>query len=205
MKFKIKEFTHELKHHLPFTALATAFAIIIAILFVSFFKQNISENIFNILHPLHVIVSAIVTSAIFYKYKKNIFQAIIIGVFGAIIIGSISDVIFPYLGGEILQLKMHFHFPLIKIPLIIILSALIGSIIGILTGLTKIPHLVHVSISVFASIFYILAFSSQLSLIYFIGIFIIIILAVIIPCCTSDILFPFFFLGKEIKTCGCDC
>ena len=205
MRFKIKEFVHELRHHLPFTALATAIAIIIAILFVSFLKQNISEAIFEVIHPLHVVASAIVTSAIFYKYKKNIFQAMLVGVFGAIIIGSISDIIFPYLGGELLQLDMHFHLPLIEHPIIIILSALIGAAIGILTGLTKIPHIVHVGLSVFASIFYLIAFSTSMSLIYLIGIFVVVVVAVIIPCCTSDVLFPFFFLGKKIKTCECNC
>jgi len=203
MKFKTKEFIHELKHHLPFTAIATAGAIIIVLLFLNFFKQNVSETTFDILHPLHIIASAIVASAIFYKYKKNISQSIFVGVLGAIIIGSLSDIIFPYLGGLILNLKINFHLPLIEEPLIIFSSALAGSIIGITTKLTKIPHFIHITISVFASLFYILAFSLDLTLMKFLGIFIAIIIAVIVPCCTSDILFPFFFLGKKIKTCDC--
>ena len=203
MKFKTKELIHELKHHLPFTIFATAIAIIIVILIIYILKQDISETAFHLLHPLHIIASAIVTTAIFYKYKKNILQAIIVGTLGALIIGSISDIIFPYLGGKILNLNLIFHLPLIESPLIILTSAIIGSILGIFTKITKIPHTIHVSLSVFASLFYILAFSSKISLIYFIGIFIVVIIAVIIPCCTSDILFPFFFLGKKIKTCNC--
>lgn len=205
MKFKLKEFTHELKHHLPFTAIATAIAIVIAIFFVYFFKQNVSEIVFEILHPLHIIASAIVTSAIMYKYKKNIIQAILIGTIGAILIGSISDIILPYLGGELLSLQMYFHLPLIETPLIIIFCSLIGALLGILTGLTKLPHTIHIGLSVFTSIFYILAFSSNFPLIYILGIFIIIMIAVIVPCSTSDILLPFFFLGKRIKTCDCRC
>ena len=203
MKFKTKELIHELKHHLPFTAFATAIGIIIVIFFIYFFKQNISETIFNVLHPIHIIASAIVTTAIFYKYKKNIFQAIIVGVLGALIIGSVSDIIFPYLGGKILTLNLSFHLPLIENPLLIISSAIVGAFLGISIKITKIPHLVHVGLSVFASLFYLLAFSPQISPIYFLGVFVIVIIAVIIPCCTSDILFPFFFLGKKIKTCDC--
>jgi len=203
MKFKTKEFLHELKHHLPFTAIATAIAIIIVILVLNFLKQGVSETTFEILHPLHVIASAIVTAAIFYKHKKNIFQATLVGILGAIIIGSISDIIFPYIGGLILNMHMHFHLPIFEKPILILGSALIGSIIGISTKLTKIPHIIHVTLSVFASLFYILAFGTNFTLIKFIGIFIIIIIAVIVPCCTSDILFPFFFLGKRIKTCNC--
>ena len=203
MKFKTKDLIHELKHHLPFTVFATAIAIIIIISFIYFLKQNISETIFHVLHPLHIIASAIVTTAIFYKYKKNIFQAIIAGIFGALIIGSISDIIFPYLGGKILNLNLSFHLPLIEKPILILSSAIVGSILGTFIKITKIPHTVHVSLSVLASLFYILAFTPKISLLYFTGILIVIIIAVIIPCCTSDILFPFFFLGKRIKTCNC--
>ncbi len=203
MNFKLKEFFHELKHHAPFTALATILAVLISILIIYDLKQNISEEIFHILHPLHVIVSAIVTSAIFYKYKKNIFQAVLVGIFGSIIIGSISDIIFPYIGGKILTLKISFHLPIIEKPLLILLSAFIGSFLGIITRFTKIPHLIHVGLSVFASIFYLLSFTENFSFLFFVEVFVIVFIAVIIPCCTSDILFPFFFLGKRIKTREC--
>jgi hypothetical protein len=81
--------------------------------------------------------------------------------------------------------------------------ALLGSIIGIFSGLTKIPHFLHVGISVFASLFYLLAFSQTFNIPYFIATFFIVFIAVIIPCCISDILYPFFFLGENIKKCKC--
>jgi len=194
---KIKELLHELKHHIPFTALATLIAIILAIYIKS------SEGLFNVLHPLHIVASAIVTTAIFYKYKKSSIQAILVGITGAIIIGSLSDIVFPWLGGNLLNLNTEFHLLLIEEPIIILSSALIGSLIGIKTGMTKIPHLIHVLLSVFASMAYLLAFSTAISTFYFVGTFIIIFLAVIIPCCISDILFPFLFLGEKIKKCNC--
>jgi hypothetical protein len=200
---RMKEIIHELKHHLPFTAFATIIAIIMVILFQYLLQKQISENLFEIFHPLHIIASSIVTAGIFYKYKSKIIPALLIGITGSIIIGSLSDIILPWLGGNILSLGTSFHLLLIEKPALILAVAIIGSSLGISTKITEMPHFVHVFLSVFASLFYLLAFSSDFNLVYFIGAFLIVLVSVILPCCISDILFPFFFLGKKIKRCKC--
>ena len=203
MKTRTKELFHELKHHAPFTIIATVLAIIIVIGLKYIVSPSFDREAFEILHPLHVIASAVVSAGIFYKYKSKIIPAILVGIISAIVIGSLSDIIFPFLGGAIFGLHPHFHLPIIEAPLIILSSALLGGIIGITTKITKLPHLLHVSISVFASFFYLLAFSQTQSVIGFILAIIIVFIAVIIPCCVSDILLTFFFLGKKIKQCEC--
>lgn len=200
---KFKELIHELKHHAPFTAIATLMAVVV-ILFIQFVLiKNVSETAFEILHPAHVIFSGIVTAAIFYKYKKNAFQAIAVGMMGAILIGTLSDVIIPFLGGKLLALDIKLHLPIFEEPFIILGSALFGSVIGISTKITKMPHFMHVFLSVFASLFYLMAFSAGFSLVYFIAAFFIVFISVVFTACLSDIIFPFFFLGKRIKTCNC--
>lgn len=194
---------HELKHHAPFTIFATIVAIIFVIFIIYFVNQEIPKSFFHGLHFLHIFVSSMVTTAIFYKYKSNIFQAILVGIMGAIIIGSLSDVIFPYFGGVILKLKMEFHLPIIEETFLILMISLVGSFVGIYYKITKMPHFAHVFLSVFASLFYLLVFSSFFSLIYFLGAIFIVFISVIIPCCTSDILFPFIFLREKIKKCRC--
>ena len=200
---RTKELLHELKHHLPFTASATIIAIILVIFLQYLFQKQISENLFNIFHPLHIVASSIVTAGIFYKYKPKVIYALLIGITGSIIIGSLSDIILPWLGGNLLGLGTSFHLLLIEEPVLILLSALIGSSIGISTKITEMPHFIHVFLSVFASLFYLLAFSLNFSLVYFAGAFLIVLIAVIIPCCMSDLLFPFFFIGEKIKRCEC--
>jgi hypothetical protein len=194
---KTKEVIKELRNHVPFTALATVIAILISFYFKYVTLSEFKESIFHTFHILHIIASATVTSAIFHKYKKNLNQAILVGISGAIIIGSLSDIIFPYLGGTILNLNTIFHLPLLEMPIWIIFFALIGSITGILTKFTKMPHFIHVFLSVFASLFYLLTFSPTFDFVYFIGAFFIVFIAVIIPCCLSDIIFPFLFLPKK--------
>ena len=200
---RTKELIHELKHHGPFTAIATLIAVFLVIILQNILTKNVSEQTFNILHPVHIIVSGIASAAIFYKYKKNVSQALMVGVLGSILIGTLSDVIVPFIGGTLFTLQTEFHLPIVEKPIIILSSALIGSFLGISTGMTKLPHFTHVFLSVFASLFYLLAFSASFSLIYFLGAFLIVFIAVVIPCCMSDIVFPFFFLGQKIKTCNC--
>jgi hypothetical protein len=190
----------ELYHHIPFTGLATLVAIILTIFVYSFGwnKSMNMEGIFHILHPMHVFLSVMVSSGIYYKYKKNILNAVLIGVIVSIIIGSLSEVILPYLGSLVFNMNSEFHLPLIEMPLIIISVALIGSFIGVWKMQTKLPHLLHVFISVFASLFYLLAYT-QISFIKMIFVFVIVFLGVIIPCCLSDIVFPLLFVKKKLK------
>jgi len=127
----------------------------------------------------------------------------LVSLVAAIVIGSLSDIIFPFLGGIILGLKMEFHLPLIEEPITIILVTLAGSMVGIKAKITKIPHFLHVFISVFASLFYIIAYTTTISSLLFVLAFIVVFISVIIPCCLSDIVLPFFFLGEKIKHCEC--
>lgn len=200
---RVKELIHETKHHVPFAAAATLIAIFVVLLIEYYLQLGVSEESFEILHPLHVFASAMVTAGIFYKYKPKIIPSLLVGISGAIVIGSISDVIFPWLGGNLLHLHTHFHLPIIEEPMIILAVALIGSLVGARTKLTDIPHFVHVGLSVFASLFYLIAFSPEFSAFYLSASFLITFVAVIVPCCVSDILYPFFFLGEKIKKCGC--
>jgi len=207
MNENFKSAMHELKHHSPFTFLSSLLAIVFAIFVHQFFPESnqiaLSTTFFETLHPVHLFVSAIATSAMFSKYKNGFAQAFVAGIFGAFFLGTFSDIIFPYLGALIFNLNPEFHFPLISSPLIISSSLIIGSIVGVKTKLTKLPHFTHVLLSVFASLFYLFAFSNITSFISGIFAFIVIFIAVIIPCCLSDILFPFIFLGECIKKCGC--
>jgi|APSaa5957512622_1039677.scaffolds.fasta_scaffold29330_2 hypothetical protein len=198
-----KKIIHELKHHTPLTIIASVTAIIVTFLCLYLLKSIITEDTFHSLHLIHLFASAFVSAAIFYKYKNNIFSSTIVGVISAILIGSISDIIFPWLGGQVLFLKTTFHLPLLEIPLLILGISILGSLAGIWLKKTKFPHFLHVFLSAFASLFYILTFSPQLNAIFIILSIIIIFIAVIIPCCVSDIIMPFLFLKQDIKQCNC--
>ena len=193
----ISKIFQELKEHSPFTALATALAILIVVFIYYFLDIMVSEEVFHLFHFAHIIVSAMVTAGIFYKYKVNFISAILVGLTGAIIIGTLSDVLFPYFAGKLLGLEIHFHLPLVEESLFVISFALLGAFIGTMTRITKSPHFIHVFLSVFASLFYILAFSPAFVFGYFMVAFFIVFVAVIIPCCLSDIVFPLLFVNSK--------
>jgi hypothetical protein len=194
----LKRIAHELKDHVPFTALGALTGIILTVIIVlGNVPSHVSNTIFHTLHPLHVLLSALVTTAMYMRYKKGkIWVAILIGWTGSIGIATISDAIIPYLGGSLLHAQMEFHVPFIEEWWINFL-ALGGIAIGYWKQTTKIPHFGHVLLSTWASLFYIMAFGKAdwIPLLPFIFLFLF--LAVWLPCCTSDIIYPLLLVRKE--------
>jgi len=197
-----KRIAHELKEHIPFTALGALTGIIIMVIIILCnVPHHITETVFHTLHPVHVLLSALVTTAMYMRYKKGkIWAVILIGWTGSIGIATISDALIPYLGGTLLHAQMEFHVPFIEHWWINLL-ALAGIGIGYWRQTTRIPHFGHVLLSTWASLFYIMAFGIADDWIPLLPlIFLILFLAVWIPCCLSDIVYPLLFLGKEPET-----
>ena len=169
---------------------------------------QISQTAFYTLHPIHVVLSAIVTTAMYVKYKKaKIWAAILIGWTGSIGIATMSDALIPYLGGTLLHVEMSFHVPFIetsKMPVIGIqtwivvnCAALLGIAIGYWKQTTKIPHFGHVLLSTWASLFYFTSFGTANWLPLLPFVFLFLFLAVWIPCCLSDIVYPLLFIKEQ--------
>jgi len=199
----------ELKEHAPFTAMGAASGIIIMVAIVfGDVLSSVSQAAFHTLHPLHVILSALTTTALYRKHAKGkIWAAILIGYFGSIGIATLSDAIIPFLGGALLGVEMEFHVPFLeteKMPFIgvevwklINSAALVGIIIGYFKPTTKFPHLGHVLLSTWASLLYFTAFgvAHWIPLLPFVFLFLF--LAVWLPCCVSDIVFPLLFARNK--------
>ncbi len=196
MKTKMDYLIKELKEHLPFTTLATVISMASILLLLKINSINSFVPFFYVFHPAHILFSAMVSSAMFYYYKKNILFSILTGLFISIIIGSISDVLFPYLGSSLLGIPISFHLPAIENPGLILGVGLIGATFGAIIKKTKFPHFIHVFISVFASLLYIFAYSTNFSWVSLILILIITSISVVIPCCLGDIVLPRLFQNK---------
>ena len=195
----VKRITEELKRHAPFTALGALTGIIImAIVILGNVSSSTSNTIFYTLHPIHVLLSALVTTAMYKKYRRNakLWIAVLIGWTGSIGIATISDAIVPYLGGTLLCIPMQFEVPFIE-KWWINLLALAGVAIGYWKHVTRIPHFGHVSLSTWASLFYFMAFGIADWIPLLPYIFLFLFLAVWIPCCASDIVYPLLFVRKD--------
>ena len=201
----IGQISDELKEHAPFTFFGalTGIAIMLAIAYGGFLPQvaSISENIFYVLHPAHVLLSASVTTALYIRYgKKKLWITLLIGYTGSIGIATMSDSIIPYIGEVLLDLPNRgLHIGVIEKPLLTNLAALLGIAIGYSyrKGATEFPHAGHVLISTWASLFHItMALGATMDWVRIIGILLFLFLAVWIPCCTSDIVYPLLFAEK---------
>ncbi len=205
----LKRIAQELRRHAPFTALGALTGIIIMVIIVfGNIPTQISQTAFYTLHPIHVVLSAIVTTAMYVKYKKTkIWAVILIGWTGSIGIATMSDALIPYLGGTLLHVEMSFHVPFIetsKMPVIGIqtwivvnCAALLGIAIGYWKQITKIPHFGHVLLSTWASLFYFTSFGTANWLPLLPFVFLFLFLAVWIPCCLSDVVYPLLFVKEQ--------
>ncbi|MBN1694457.1 hypothetical protein JW879_03540 [candidate division WOR-3 bacterium] len=194
-----REIITELKHHAPFTIFGAITGIVIMLLSLKL-PYRVSYNVFYLLHPLHVFLSALVTAAM-YKLHKDKFPLIallIIGYLGSIGIATLSDSIIPYIGESILNMPNRgIHLGFIERWWLVNPLAIIGIIVAYYKPKTKFPHGLHVLLSTWASLFHIImAGTGLLSWLSYIGIFIFLFLAVWIPCCVSDIIFPLLFIKK---------
>jgi len=195
----LRQIASELKRHAPFTSFGAVTGIILmAIIVLGNVPSEASHTFFYILHPFHVVLSALVTTAIYKQHSKgNLWAVILIGYVGSIGIATLSDAVIPYLGGILLNLEMEFHLGFVEKWWLVNPMALIGIAIGYWKPNTKFPHAGHVLLSTWASLFYFTAFGTANWIPLFPFIFLFLFLAVWIPCCMSDIIFPLLFAKED--------
>lgn len=201
----LRKILHELKEHLPFTGFGALSGIVLMVFFKDM-DHEFAHKVFYVFHPLHVVLSALVTASLFELRrcggegkKCNLFVLIFIGFVGAIGVATLSDSLIPYWGETLLNLPYReAHIGFLENWKLISLCALIGIAIAYYKPTTKFPHAGHVLISTWASLFHIImAIGAQVSWGAYFGIFAFLFLAVWLPCCVSDIIFPLLFVKSK--------
>lgn len=199
-----KKISIELKNHAPFTIFGT-FTGIIIMAFFNKLSPRMSYNIFYTLHPFHVVLSALVTASMYKLHKCrsamgkcNLWILLIIGYIGSIGIATLSDSVIPYIGEFMLGLPNRgMHLGFIEKWWLVNPLAILGIAVAYFRPTTKFPHSGHVLLSTWASLFHIImAVGNSLSWSSYIVIFFFLFLAVWIPCCVSDIVFPLMFVKE---------
>lgn len=196
-----KLITKELSRHIPFTAFGALTGLIVLVIIVfGSVPHGISETVFYTLHPIHVLLSALVTTAIYRLHGKGkLWAAILIGYTGAIGIATLSDAIIPYLEGALFHIEKEPFWPppFIEKWWLINPMAFLGIAIAYWRPTTRFPHAGHVLLSTWASLFYFTAFMAADWIPLFPLIFLFLFLAVLIPCCVSDIVYPLLFVRGD--------
>lgn len=196
------QIARELKNHAPFTLFGALTGIGIMILFQNI-PHQIALNTFYILHPVHVVLSALVTTSMYQMHKSgqgryHLTTLLVIGFIGSVGIATISDSLIPYLGEVMLNMPNRgLHIGFIEKWWLINPLALLGIAIAYFRPSTQFPHAGHVLLSTWASLFHVLmAVGGGVNWLSYLVVFIFLFIAVVIPCCVSDIVFPLLFVGK---------
>ena len=198
---KIKSIAAELKSHAPFTLFGALTGIVLMLIFKGL-SEKATLALFYVFHPAHVILSAMVTSSLFklHKKKANFLLVLVIGYIGSLGIATVSDSLIPYVGEVLLGLHAHSHIGFIEGWYVVNPAAVAGVLIAWFWPRTKFPHAGHVLLSTWASSFHILiALGSGISILTGVTIFVFLFIAVWLPCCFSDIVFPLLFAGDKVK------
>lgn len=194
----------ELKKHAPFT-LAGAFTGVAVGLLCCGLPFSISHTAFYVLHPIHVVLSALVTASLYrlHRYGRRRFRGqlgaiLVIGYVGSIGIATLSDSIIPFLAETLLQLpERAIHLGFIEKWWLVNPLAILGVALAYFRPATRFPHAGHVLLSTWASVFHILmSAGGEFGVGAWLVAFVFLFLAVWVPCCISDIVFPLLFAGN---------
>jgi hypothetical protein len=190
----LKDIPNELKAHAPFTALGALTGVaIMGVIVYAEVPRSASSALFWTLHPLHVLLSALVTAGIYRLHSKaGVVATVLVGYCGSVGIATLSDSIIPYLGEYLLGLPNRgIHFGMIEKWWLVNPLAVAGIAIAWFRPRTRFPHAGHVLLSTWASLFHMtMALGEQVDVVTVVLITVFLFLAVWVPCCTSDIVFP---------------
>lgn len=194
----------ELRSHIPFTFLGTLTGIgIMLVILAADVPRSALKSIFWVMHPAHVILSAWVTTAM-YRLRDGavLWRILCVGYAGSVGIATLSDCAIPFVGEWILNMPNRgLHLGFIEKWWLVNPLALAGIGLGVLSPHTKLSHASHVLVSTWASLFHITMAmdvgTPGFATILVIAIFLF--LAVWVPCCTSDIVFPLLFARGRVK------
>jgi hypothetical protein len=159
-------------------------------------------RLFHNFHFLHILFAATGTMLTFRRYSKNLVLGVIVGFAVPALFCTVSDAFLPYLGGQMVGLKMHFHWCFLS-HLDTVFPFLA---IGVLNGLVMSSHasnlqlfyslafhFFHIFISSMASILYLVSFGFHNWWSHMGFVFVFLIAAVLLPCTLSDIVVPMLF------------
>lgn len=204
----------ELICHFPYAVFSVAFSLLFLSL-LTFFTPDMQAArkgfhvLFHAFHYMHIVFAATGTLIMFLRYSKNMLMALLVGIISPIIFCTLSDVILPYVAGQLLGVDMHLHLCFVS-EWRNIVPFLIGGIInGFVMSMhhqgkqglySLFSHVAHITVSALASTFYLVSQRLFDWYAHFGMIFILLIIAVVVPCTLSDVVVPMSFANWGRKS-----
>lgn len=206
--------------HFPFAALSLTIGLILLSIMTASLSTNAAVlhcsfyQLFHTFHYLHILFAAAGSFLTFLKYSRNWLKGIIVGLITPVIFCVLSDIVLPYCGGALLGVHMHLHICFITEYTNVIFFLLMGLVIGAVlrfhmelkhegSFFTRGLHFGHIFLSSMAALFYLISHGFVSWAQYMGPIYVMLVIAVVIPCTLSDIVVP-IILARSGKCDGCN-
>lgn len=207
----------ELMHHFPYAIFSIAIAmIILSLLDYSARGLDVTSEalcsgyhmLFHSFHFVHILFAATGIVISYNRYVKDgsLLKTLLVCTITPAFFCILSDIIFPYIAGIIMGVNMELH---------ICFYSELGNIlpflfVGVLNGFVLASHhssmlrmfslgshFTHIFISSLASLFYMVSHGFSQWYPYMGYLFLLLVIAIVIPCTFSDIIVPMYFAGKR--------
>lgn len=205
----------EVISHLPYAVFSVTFSLI-ALSCFSFMAidKNVKlvhfafDRLFHSFHFMHIIFAASGSLLTFFRFSNNVFKGVVVGAITSSIFCMLSDIFIPYIGGVMLGVDMDLHICFIYELANVLPFLIVGLFTGVIMrhhelevrGVVSLwSHFTHIFISSLASSFYLVSngfanWSPQIG-----PVFLVLLVAVLIPCSLSDVIIPMFFAKSGKK------
>jgi len=161
------------------------------------------EGLFETFFISHLFFAALTPASLLSKYRRAVWLGILVAIITSSVTCTLSDIIFPYLGGLILGYDMHFHVCIVEEPLISWIFIISGAMLGYMLSrsvrrLSRYTHGFHIFLSSTAAGLYLVTYGvSFLSEKAFLFIPILLV-SVLIPCVLNDIGVPTYIVSLNL-------
>ncbi|UCF79675.1 MAG: hypothetical protein JSW03_05395 [Candidatus Eiseniibacteriota bacterium] len=226
---KLKTIGREFTHHFPFSLFSASLGLLVVGLITAVVigsgggelapadtgeahgvLPDVFGRLFHVFHPVHILFSAIATTAMFWRFDRKLFKAVAIGLLGSLGVCGVSDILIPFVGGMLSGREMHLHLCVVEHASLVLPFAALGVVVGIIAARvlterrsTVFSHSSHVLVSTMASLLYLVSFGFTNWMESILAVLAIVVIAVLIPCCTSDIVFPLLVASPEAAEHTC--
>lgn len=206
----------ELICHLPYAIFSVALCLAV-LSFTSYISIGNSDFdalskgtdlLFHNFHFMHIAFAATGTIIMFYRFSTGIVKALLVGIIAPVFFCMLSDIVFPYISGRLLGVDMSLHICFVSEFKNVVPFLFIGLLNGFV--LSRHHHSVQPVFSIFSHFFHILV-SSLASTFYLVShgfvdwyahigmVFLLLIIAVVVPCSLSDVVVPMLFAKADKK------
>jgi len=226
MAARITDIVGEFFHHVRLSFFAVVAAMLMIYWWpVKFFDSQIywvlgeeylsAGTFFHLFHYPHITFAAATCFITVYRYSRSHWFAFIISFFLPTVLCTLSDILLPYLGGELLGVAMDLHLCIFCNLLAALCFLFSGLFLGWLccylddTGnflfvITLFTHFLHELVSAIASLVYMVGFGFYTWQTYIFSVLFLMLFAVVIPCVLSDFLIPLIAVKIFKKRLGLD-